>query len=69
MKRFYALYNPPHYDLWAAHEIHFKRVPTLHRYLKEVGTTALKYASSHPGGPYCPVPFDACVTYHFKQPV
>jgi hypothetical protein len=71
MKRFFALYDPHHYNIWALHEIHFKRLPTLYRYLKEVGTTKLKYAANHPGGSYCPVPHDACIILHLQahQPV
>jgi hypothetical protein len=63
MMRFFALYDPHHYNVWAVQEIHFKRLPTLHRYLKEIGTTSLKYGARHPGGPFCPVPHDACVTF------
>ncbi len=62
MERFFAQFDPQKYTDWELLEIHQKRVPTLGRYLKEVGTTALKVAKSHPGGKYIPVPTNACIT-------
>ncbi len=62
MKRFFAQFDPHKYTEWELQETHKKRAPTLGRYLKEVGTTALKVATLHPGGQFIPVPLNACVT-------
>jgi hypothetical protein len=62
MKRFFAQFDPHKYTKWELIEVHYNRNPNLNRYLKEVGTSALKVSTQHPGGAYIPVPQNACVT-------